>query len=269
MNSKNWQKIFFIFSITVLVVSIVFFIYSIANKKYSSKLEMENNRIKEEIQEIKDKSKKINEENNEIDVDLNLKSQEFYEKYGYQFESNKSDEIKNIVDNLKEENKNLSQNIKTEIKNYENFYLSNIYENENFDKSVDFFLNFEQNSNFEKVNNIYSELDIDNLIKNSDGFIKYILDENNEPLDLKILLFYASIYSYEIYNFQENNSVNISDVITNLNNLRFIYSEMERKNYNVGDLKPNKLENLIIFISEKAKKYYENQGIIKSLEKGA
>lgn len=269
MNSKNWQKIFFVFSLTVFIVAIIFFLYSIANKKYSSKLELENNNIKKEIIEINNKSKELNEENSDVEVDLNLKSQEFYEKYGYQFESNKSDEIKKIIKDLKEENNKLSQEINSEISLYANFYLSNIYEKENFDKSVDFFLNLQEGTNVEKINNIYEELDIDNLVQDTNGFIKTILNKNNNSRDLKILLFYTSIYGYEIYNFQENNSVNISDVITSLNNLRFIYSEIERKEYNVGDLNSNKLDDLIISVSEKGRKYYENQGIVKSLEKGA
>ena len=94
MSSKNWHKVLYIFSIVILIVSLLFFIYSLANKKFSTKLIAENKGLTQEIQTLEDKSRTYDKEIEDLDIEFNLKSQEFYEKYGYQFEANKSDEIK-------------------------------------------------------------------------------------------------------------------------------------------------------------------------------
>ena len=96
MHNKNWYKVFYIFSLIVFILSLIFFLYSIANKKYSSELIAENKKIREEINSIDNKTKGITEDIDGLEIEFNLKSQEFYEKYGYQFESNKSDEIKKL-----------------------------------------------------------------------------------------------------------------------------------------------------------------------------
>ena len=93
MTSKNWQKVLYIFSIVILILSSLFFLYSLANKKFSNKLIAENKKLMEEIQVLEDKSKDLDKEIDNLDIKFNLKSQDFYEKYGYQFEANKTDEL--------------------------------------------------------------------------------------------------------------------------------------------------------------------------------
>ena len=93
MKNKNWKKVLYIFSIVVLILSSIFFLYSLANKKFSSKLIEENKVLKEEISSLEKESQKLDKDIEDLEIEFNLKSQEFYEKYGYQFESNRSNEI--------------------------------------------------------------------------------------------------------------------------------------------------------------------------------
>jgi len=267
MNSKRWHKIFLVFSIIIFIFSILFFIYSLANKKYSSILEKENNRIKNQIDILNGKSNKLKKDINNVELDFNLKSQEFYDRYGYQFESNKSDEINKLINSLTLENKEIIADIKSEIKKYSNFYVSNIYEKENYDKSVDMFLNLNEDNNLEKFKNIYEELEIENLVKDSNGFISEIINSNEDSRELKILLYLASIYAYNLDNFEKDTELNYSNVFSSIYNLKFIYEEIVRKNYNVSSLNPKKLDSLINTVNEKSKIYYENNGIINSLKK--
>ena len=112
MFSKNWYKALNIFSIILFILSLIFFIYSLANKKYSSEIISENKNIIEEINLIEDKTRAITEDIDSLEIEFNIKSQEFYEKYGYQFESSKSDEIKRLKEDYKNQNKAIVAEIK-------------------------------------------------------------------------------------------------------------------------------------------------------------
>ena len=232
MTSKNWQKVLYIFSIVILILSSLFFLYSLANKKFSNKLIAENKKLMEEIQVLEDKSKDLDKEIDNLDIKFNLKSQDFYEKYGYQFEANKTDEIKNIKKDYEEKNKT----IKSEV-------------------------------SLEKSKNLYKELGLDVLFKDVDGFASYIINQNSPSHELNLFVFYASIYSSSIYNFMEDERVNLSEVYVDLNNLLNIYREMEERSYKTGDLSAEKLGYLKDFLDEKVSEYYKNYGIIKALEK--
>ena len=83
MSSKNWHKVLYIFSLCILVLSLLFFVYSIANKKFSTRLISENRALAQEIKSLEDKSKTFDKEIDDLDIEFNLKSQEFYEKENY------------------------------------------------------------------------------------------------------------------------------------------------------------------------------------------
>ena len=267
MTSKNWQKVLYIFSIVILILSSLFFLYSLANKKFSNKLIAENKKLMEEIQVLEDKSKDLDKEIDNLDIKFNLKSQDFYEKYGYQFEANKTDEIKNIKKDYEEKNKAIKSEVRERLKAYGAFFNSNIYEKENYDRAVDDFLTLSRERSLEKSKNLYKELGLDVLFKDVDGFASYIINQNSPSHELNLFVFYASIYSSSIYNFMEDERVNLSEVYVDLNNLLNIYREMEKRSYKTGDLSAEKLGYLKDFADEKVFEYYKNYGIIKALEK--
>ena len=267
MLNKNWYKVFYIFTFIVFILSLIFFIYSIANKKYSSELIAENKKIREEINSIENKTKGITEEIDALEIEFNLKSQEFYEKYGYQFESNKSDEIKKIREDYLNKNKAIISEIKDRLKAYSAYFESNIYEKDGYEKSVNDFLELYGESNLDKHKNIYNELNIKSFVEESDGFAKTILKLNNSSKELNALVFYASIYTSNIYSYINNEKSSLSEIYADLNNIMFIYKEIERKGYKTGNLNSENLVYLNNFIEDKITSYYKNLGILKALEK--
>lgn len=267
MLNKNWYKVFYIFTFIVFILSLIFFIYSIANKKYSSELIAENKKIREEINSIENKTKGITEEIDALEIEFNLKSQEFYEKYGYQFESNKSDEIKKIREDYLNKNKAIISEIKDRLKAYSAYFESNIYEKDGYEKSVNDFLELYGESNLDKHKNIYNELNIKSFVEESDGFAKTILKLNKSSKELNALVFYVSIYTSNIYSYINNEKSSLSEIYADLNNLMFIYKEIERKGYKTGDLNSENLIYLNNFIEDKITSYYKNLGILKALEK--
>ncbi|WP_019138167.1 hypothetical protein [Peptoniphilus timonensis] len=140
MKNKNWKKVLYIFSIVVLILSSIFFLYSLANKKFSSKLIEENKALKEDISSLEKESQKLDKDIEDLEIEFNLKSQEFYEKYGYQFESNRSNEILKLEEEYINKNKEIKSEIKDRLKAYGAYFDSNIYEKENYDRSVNDFL---------------------------------------------------------------------------------------------------------------------------------
>lgn len=267
MSNKNWYKIFYIFSITLFIVALIFFIYSLANKKYSSKLISENNKIKEEIKTIDTESKVIEEDIDGLEIEFNLKSQEFYEKYGYQFQSNKSEEIARIKEDYLNKNKEIIAEIKNRLKAYSAYFESNIYEKEGYDKAVSDFLELYSEANLDKHKNIYNELNIKSFVEDSDGFAKEILKLNNKSKELNVLVFYSSIYSSSIHSYINGEKSSLSEIYADINNLMYIYKEIERKGYKTGNLNSENLVYLNDFIQEKISSYYKNLGILKVLEK--
>lgn len=267
MSSKNWHKVLYIFSIVILIVSLLFFIYSLANKKFSTKLIAENKGLTQEIQTLEDKSRTYDKEIEDLDIEFNLKSQEFYEKYGYQFEANKSDEIKKIKADYEEKNKAIKSEVRERLRAYGAFFNSNIYEKENYDRIVDDFLSISREENLEKHKNLYKDLEIESLFKDLDGFASYLIKENKPSKELNLFIFYASIYSSSISNFIEDGKAPFSEVYVDLNNLLNIYKEMEKKSFKTGDLSAEKLVYLKNFVDEKVSEYYKNYGIIRALEK--
>lgn len=267
MSSKNWHKVLYIFSLCILVLSVLFFVYSIANKKFSTRLISENEALAQEIKSLEDKSKTFDKEIEDLDIEFNLKSQEFYEKYGYQFEANKSDEIKKIKADYEEKNKAIKSEVRERLRAYGAFFNSNIYEKENYDMIVDDFLSISREENLEKHKNIYKDLEIESLFKDLDGFASYLIKENKPSKELNLFVFYASIYSSSIYNFIKDDKVSFSEVYVDFNNLLNIYKEMEEKSIKTGDLSSEKLVYLKNFLDEKVSEYYKNYGIIRALEK--
>ncbi|MDU1662736.1 MAG: hypothetical protein E6852_00435 [Peptoniphilus harei] len=267
MHNKNWYKVFYIFTFIVFILSLIFFIYSIANKKYSSELIAENKKIREEINSIENKTKGITEDIDALEIEFNLKSQDFYEKYGYQFESNKSDEIKKIREDYLNKNKAIISEIKDRLKAYSAYFESNIYEKDGYEKSVNDFLELYGESNLDKHKNIYNELNIKSFVEESDGFAKTILKLNKSSKELNALVFYASIYTSNIYSYINNEKSSLSEIYADLNNLMFIYKEIERKGYKTGNLNSENLVYLNNFIEDKITSYYKNLGILKALEK--
>ena len=267
MHNKNWYKVFYIFSFIVFILSLIFFLYSIANKKYSSELIAENKKIREEVNSIDNKTKSITEDIDGLEIEFNLKSQEFYEKYGYQFESNKSDEIKKLREDYLNKNKAIISEIKERLKAYSAYFESNIYEKDGYEKSVNDFLELYGESNLDKHKNIYNELNIKSFVEESDGFAKAILKLNKSSKELNALVFYASIYTSNIYSYINNEKSSLSEIYADLNNLMFIYKEIERKGYKTGNLNSENLVYLNNFIEDKITSYYKNLGILKALEK--
>ena len=267
MHNKNWYKVFYIFSLIVFILSLIFFLYSIANKKYSSELIAENKKIREEINSIDNKTKGITEDIDGLEIEFNLKSQEFYEKYGYQFESNKSDEIKKLREDYLNKNKAIISEVKERLKAYSAYFESNIYEKEGYEKAVNDFLELYGESNLDKHKNIYKELNIKSFVEDSDGFAKTILTLNKNSKELNALVFYASIYTSNIYSYINNEKSSLSEIYADLNNLMFIYKEIERKGYKTGNLSSENLVYLNNFIEDKITSYYKNLGILKALEK--
>lgn len=267
MHNKNWYKVFYIFSFIVFILSLIFFLYSVANKKYSSELIAENKKIREEINSIDNKTKGITEDIDGLEIEFNLKSQEFYEKYGYQFESNKYDEIKKLREDYLNKNKAIISEVKERLKAYSAYFESNIYEKEGYEKSVNDFLELYGESNLDKHKNIYKELNIKSFVEDSDGFAKTILTLNKNSKELNALVFYASIYSSNIYYYINNEKSSLSEIYADLNNLMFIYKEIERKGYKTGNLSSENLVYLNNFIEDKITSYYKNLGILKALEK--
>lgn len=267
MHNKNWYKVFYIFSFIVFILSLIFFLYSIANKKYSSELIAENKKIREEVNSIDNKTKGITEDIDALEIEFNLKSQEFYEKYGYQFESNKSDEIKKLREDYLNKNKAIISEIKDRLKAYSAYFESNIYEKDGYEKSVNDFLELYGESNLDKHKNIYNELNIKSFVEESDGFAKAILKLNKSSKELNALVFYASIYTSNIYSYINNEKSSLSEIYADLNNLMFIYKEIERKGYKTGNLNSENLVYLNNFIEDKITSYYKNLGILKALEK--
>ena len=267
MSSKNWHKVLYIFSLCILVLSVLFFVYSIANKKFSTRLISENKALAQEIKSLEDKSKTFDKEIEDLDIEFNLKSQEFYEKYGYQFEANKSDEIKKIKADYEEKNKAIKTEVRERLRAYGAFFNSNIYEKENYDRIVDDFLSISREENLEKHKNLYKDLEIESLFKDLDGFASYLIKENKPSKELNLFVFYASIYSSSIYNFIKDDKVSFFEVYVDFNNLLNIYKEMEEKSFKTGDLSSEKLVYLKNFLDEKVSEYYKNYGIIRALEK--
>ena len=267
MSSNNWHKVLYIFSLCILGLSVLFFVYSIANKKFSTRLISENKALAQEIKSLEDKSKTFDKEIDDLDIEFNLKSQEFYEKYGYQFEANKSDEIKKIKADYEEKNKAIKSEVRERLRAYGAFFNSNIYEKENYDRIVDDFLSISREENLEKHKNIYKDLEIESLFKDLDGFASYLIKENKPSKELNLFVFYASIYSSSIYNFIKDDKVSFSEVYVDFNNLLDIYKEMEEKSFKTGDLSSEKLVYLKNFLDEKVSEYYKNYGIIRALEK--
>lgn len=267
MSSKNWHKVLYIFSLCILVLSLLFFVYSVANKKFSTRLISENEALAQEIKSLEDKSKTFDKEIEDLDIEFNLKSQEFYEKYGYQFEANKSDEIKKIKADYEEKNKAIKSEVRERLRAYGAFFNSNIYEKENYDRIVDDFLSISREENLEKHKNLYKDLEIESLFKDLDGFASYLIKENKPSKELNLFVFYASIYSSNIYNFIKDDKVSLSEVYVDFNNLLDIYKEMEEKSFKTGDLSSEKLVYLKNFLDEKVSEYYKNYGIIRALEK--
>lgn len=267
MSSKNWHKVLYIFSLCILGLSVLFFVYSIANKKFSTRLISENEALAQEIKSLEDKSKTFDKEIEDLDIEFNLKSQEFYEKYGYQFEANKSDEIKKIKADYEEKNKAIKSEVGERLRAYGAFFNSNIYEKENYDMIVDDFLSISREENLEKHKNLYKDLEIESLFKDLDGFASYLIKENKPSKELNLFVFYASIYSSSIYNFIKDDKVSFSEVYVDFNNLLNIYKEMEKKSIKTGDLSSEKLDYLKNFLDEKVSEYYRNYGIIRALEK--
>lgn len=267
MSSNNWHKVLYIFSLCILGLSVLFFVYSIANKKFSTRLISENKALAQEIKSLEDKSKTFDKEIEDLDIEFNLKSQEFYEKYGYQFEANKSDEIKKIKADYEEKNKAIKSEVRERLRAYGAFFNSNIYEKENYDRIVDDFLSISREENLEKHKNIYKDLEIESLFKDLDGFASYLIKENKPSKELNLFVFYVSIYSSSIYNFIKDDKVSCSEVYVDFNNLLDIYKEMEEKSFKTGDLSSEKLDYLKNFLDEKVSEYYRNYGIIRALEK--
>ncbi|MDU1643405.1 MAG: hypothetical protein E6838_08005, partial [Peptoniphilus harei] len=166
-----------------------------------------------------------------------------------------------------EKNKAIKFEVRERLKAYGAFFNSNIYEKENYDRAVDDFLTLSRERSLEKSKNLYKDLGLGVLFKDVDGFASYIINQNSPSHELNLFVFYASIYSSSIYNFMEDERVNLSEVYVDLNNLLNIYREMEKRSYKTGDLSAEKLGYLKDFLDEKVSEYYKNYGIIKALEK--
>ena len=105
------------------------------------------------------------------------------------------------------------------------------------------------------------------VVEDSDGFAKTILTLNKNSKELNALVFYASIYTSNIYSYINNEKSSLSEIYADLNNLMFIYKEIERKGYKTGNLSSENLVYLNNFIEDKITSYYKNLGILKALEK--
>ncbi|WP_235860770.1 hypothetical protein [Peptoniphilus porci] len=227
----------------------------------------ENKKIEEQINSIENKSKGITENIDALEIEFNLKSQEFYEKYGYQFESNKSEEINRLKKDYLDKNKKIISEIKERLIAYGGYFDSDIYKKEGYDKSVSDFLELSSKSNLDKHENIYNEINIKSLVENSNGFVKTILGLNKNSKELNVLIFYASIYSSSIYYYINDETSSLSEIYSDVNNLLNIYKEIERKGYKTGKLNSENLVYLNDFIQERVSNYYKNLGILKALEK--
>lgn len=268
MENKRWGKVLFGFSIVLIVLSVVFFAYTKFNLKYSKKLTAENNALRSEIESVDNNIDKLQSKLSDAEIVLNKKSLDFYESYGYQFDGNKKEELDAIIKSLEKRNTELLNKMTTLLKNNSNYYVSNIYENEIYDKSVDTFLNLSSDNNLEKYKNIYEELKLDDVIKNSDGFISTIRNQNDESEELNSLLFYLSIYGLKIEDFSRGYYKSLADVYSDINSYSEILSEIERLGYSTGDLNSKKFISIRDDFNEYLVPFYKNRGLIISLEKG-
>ncbi|MET3616433.1 putative PurR-regulated permease PerM [Peptoniphilus olsenii] len=268
MTNKRWEKVVFVFSIILLLFSLAFFLYTKFNLKYSNKLNKENDIIKSQILKINQNINNLEAELSNVEIELNQKSLDFYENYGYQFDGNREDEIKNIISNLNTENDKILMEMTQLIKDNSNYFTSNIYSDERYDQSVDLFFNLSNDNNLERYQNLYEELSISQLTSNADGFIGYLRNRNSESKELNVLLYYLSVYGFKLNNFSNNSYKSLGDVYSDLNSYYEIISEIEKLGYSTGDLNSTHLLKVKDSFNELLIPFYKNRGLIKSLEKG-
>lgn len=194
-------------------------------------------------------------------------SNEFKDKFGYDYNIPQEEEIRNFSLMKKEENKEIKENIKNLIINYKNYYEGSIYDSEFFDSYMSNFTSLTEDVNYEQYRDIAKDLKIDLFInKVEDGAIYYIKNRNKDKKNLNIyLLIYANYSSYLKF-FADNEKVPITELYAAVVNLHNLCRKMESLSYDLGKLKSENLEYLANNLYELMKNYYGNMGIINSLE---
>lgn len=268
MAKKNWGKVLLGFSMVLVAFSVIFFIYTKFNLKYSKKLTAENETLVSKIELANKNVKDLRKELSDTEVILNKKSIDFYENYGYQFGGDKNEEVNKILSDLQTENDELLSNMTKLIKDNSKYFESNIYSNELYDKSVDLFFNLSSENNIEKNKNIYKELSVDELIRESDGFVSKIKNSNKESKELNSLIYYLSIYGFKIDDFTKGSYKSLADVYSDINTYSEILSEIEKLGYSTGGLNSKDFNTVKDNFKEYLVPFYKNRGLIVSLEKG-
>ena len=116
-------------------------------------------------------------------------SNEFKDKFGYDYNIPQEEEIRNFSLMKKEENKEIKENIKNLIINYKNYYEGSIYDSEFFDSYMSNFTSLTEDVNYEQYRDIAKDLKIDLFInKVEDGAIYYIKNRNKDKKEYTVLV---------------------------------------------------------------------------------
>lgn len=261
-----------IISIVLLVLSIIVFSYSALNVKNINNLKKDNNKLNDELKSNLKKEKDIEEKYISKSKELKTAEEDFANKYGYSYKDKEDFILKSNLDSLIATNKSLLDQIKIEISKYSDYYSGVYYKTEAFDNALNDFYKLSDLKSTESLStDLYKNSNIANFIGNAKdtGTIGYLSTLNSDTRENNVLLFSTAIYSIklnEALSDKKDIEGSLNEIYSEVINLYNLYSSLEQRGFNTGNLSSNRLLVFKNDISNLIRQYYENQGVIESLQ---
>lgn len=253
---------------------LIIFVFLLAGNFYISFMK-KNEAIKErELKSLMaDQDQKKEELNNlskeiaRVDENYLSLSEEFKNRFGYDYNNSKEDEINTFISANKSSSKDLEDQIRTIVVNYGNYYKGEIYDNEELDVVLSRFTSLVEGSSGGDMTDPYKDLGIKKLMKSYDGSISYIMGRNRDrdQDSLNNLMFLYLIYSSKLKYFADDESVPVYEVYAAIVNLKNLLAKAENMGYDLGNLKAENLEYLRANIKDLMISYYKKKGLVKAL----
>lgn len=270
---KTSYKILLLISTILLIGSSIAYYLSVNSKSTYNKLLESNKELEINLLE---KEKHLDEISNEIDKlnnDLKVSSEEFKNKYGYDFFESEN-MLTTRIKELEEKNKNIEAQIVNEILKYEKYFKSSIYSDEKLESKISDFIDVSDLKTEQISKDLYSVLSIDSFMDkySKEGFINYFLKKNpnTDSSVLKLELFNLVIYSRSL-----NEIVETKEMPKNLNSLRSdmfsfcsLLKEMENSGISTGELNSKSFDTLNSKVTSLLSENFINKGQIEVINLG-
>lgn len=258
--------------IAVFIISILAFAFSYFNISNVKDIEKENIELKEKLTELAKKESDIEEKYTAENIKFEEVELNFASKYGYDYTEKESDIVKSELDTLKNRNVEIKSQLQDEIKKYSDYYSGDYYKSENVEEVIAKFTSLSSISDVDYLTtDLYEYSEIESFIneaKNS-GTIKYLSSQNKSDIKSDILFFTTVMYSknlFEIGNGLSDIGENLNKIYAQIVSITDVYKNMETFGIKTGKLSYSNLENLKKSSLPLIREYFENKGVIESLE---